>query len=203
MGGAQCQDWIRSHRTIGPSKPVQKIMNSPTKVTDKVTVRFDELWKNYPSNDPCVNPATKKKAYDNQCAIRVGLALEKCGVGFKSFRGPRCEFGAAGNGMVLRAQELADWLSTQPFANCTKPKMYSGKGFQSSVAAQKGIIFFKDYWLRDGEKTPTGDHIDLWNMDRLTPSWQTFARFTLGIARLPSIYSDLENSRSVMFWPIA
>jgi hypothetical protein len=52
MGGAQRQDWIRSHRTIGPSKPVQKIMNNPTKVTDKVTVRFDELWKNYPSNDP-------------------------------------------------------------------------------------------------------------------------------------------------------
>jgi hypothetical protein len=98
---------------------------------------------------------------------------------------------------------LADWLGTQPFANCTKPKMYSGKRFPSSVAAQKGIIFFKDYWLRDGEKTPTGDHIDLWNMDRLTPSWQTFARFTLGIGRLPSIYSDLENSRSVTFWPIA
>jgi hypothetical protein len=78
-------------------------MNSPTKVTEKVTVRFDELWKNYPSSDPCVNPATNKKAYDNQCAIRVGLALEKCGVSFKSFRGPRCEFGSAGNGMVLRA----------------------------------------------------------------------------------------------------
>jgi hypothetical protein len=129
-------------------------MNSPTKVTGKVTVRFEELWKNYPSSDPCVNPATKKKAYDNQCAIRVGLALEKCGVGFKSFRGPRCEFGAAGNGMVLRAQELADWLGTQPFANCTKPKMYSGKGFQSSVAAQKGIIFLKTTGFGMARKRP-------------------------------------------------
>ena len=73
---------------------------------------------------------------------------------------------------------------------------------RNNVGLQTGIIFFKDYWLRDGERSPTGDHIDLWNMDRLTPSWQTFARFTLGIGRIASFYSDLENSRSVMFWPI-
>lgn len=24
-----------------------------------------------------------------------------------------------------------------------------------------GIIFFKDYWRRENEKTPSGDHIDL------------------------------------------
>jgi hypothetical protein len=77
-----------------------------------------------------------------------------------------------------------------------------GKGFRRAIAARQGIAFFKDYWLREGEKSPTGDHIDLWNMDRLTPSWQSFARFTLGIGRIPSLYSDLENARAVMFWPI-
>lgn len=169
---------------------------------EAVTVRFGELWNAYPASDPCVNPANGKKAYDNQCAIRVGLALQRCGVSFRTFKGPRCEYGPSGNGMVLRAQELADWLSHRPFANCPKPAVMPGKAFHKAMAARRGIAFFKDYWLREGEKSPTGDHIDLWNMDRLTPSWQSFARFTLGIGRIPSLYSDLENARAVMFWPI-
>ncbi|WP_225977179.1 T6SS effector amidase Tae4 family protein [Paracidovorax avenae] len=80
---------------------------------------------------------------------------------------------------------------------CERPNIHK------KIAARKGIVFFKDYWMRDGEKSPTGDHIDLWNMDRLTPSWQNFTRFTLGIGRSPGIYSDLENSRRVVFWPFA
>lgn len=178
-------------------------MTDPKKEPEKVTINFDALWSNYPSTDPCVNPVTRKKAYDNQCAIRVGMALEKSGVSFKGFKGPRCEFGARGNGMVLRAQELADWLQSKPFINCPTAMQFGGKGFSKNLAARRGIVFFKDYWLRDGDRSPTGDHIDLWNMDRLTPSWQNFTRFTLGIGRLPSLYSDLENSRSVVFWPFA
>ncbi len=166
-------------------------------------IRFSDLWKAYPQDPPCVDPATGMPAYENQCAIRVGLALERCGVSFRSFDGPRCQFGEAGNGMVLRAQELANWLTKRPFPACPKASILAGKGFERAVAAKTGIIFFKDYWLRDGERVPTGDHIDLWNMDRLTPSWQTFARFTLRINRIPSIYSSLENSRSVLFWAIA
>ncbi|WP_082486040.1 MULTISPECIES: type VI secretion system amidase effector protein Tae4 [unclassified Acidovorax] len=166
-------------------------------------VSFDALWGHYPSKDPCVNPTTRTKAYDNQCAIRVGMALERSGVHFVTFKGPRCQFGPRANGMVLRAQELANWLKTRPFPGCPEPLQFSGKGFQKNLAARKGIVFFQDYWLRAGERQPTGDHIDLWNMDRLTPSWQTFARFTIGIARIPSVYSDLENSRSVVFWPFA
>lgn len=105
--------------------------------------------------------------------------------------------------MVLRAQELADWLNTKPFTNCPTPIQLAGKGFHKHLAARRGIVFFKDYWMREGEKSPTGDHIDLWNMDRLTPSWQNFTRFTLGINRIPSVYSDLENARTVAFWPFA
>lgn len=171
--------------------------------TTNASLTFDVLWNNYPSQDPCVNPRTQNKAYDNQCAIRVGMALEKSGISFASFKGPRCEFGARGNGMVLRAQELANWLKTKPFVECPKPLQFSGKGFQRNLAARRGIVFFQDYWFREGEKSPTGDHIDLWNMDRLTPSWQNFARFTMGIGRIPSVYSDLENSKSVTFWPFA
>jgi hypothetical protein len=176
-------------------------------------VAFADLWKHYPSSDPCVNTSTGAKAYDNQCAIRVGMALERCGVSFASFRGPRCEFGPHGNGMVLRAEELANWLKTRPFAGCPVAEPGPGKEFQSRLKGRTGIVFFKDYWRRAGEKYPTGDHIDLWNRDRLTPSFETFARFSLGISRMPSLnpfaragenwWSDLENSRTVTFWTIA
>jgi len=136
-----------------------------------------------------------------QHVCRGALNIPSPGCGSPCVR--RCEFGARGNGMVLRAQELADWLNTKPFAHCPTSIQLEGKSFHKKIAARKGIVFFKDYWMRDGEKSPTGDHIDLWNMDRLTPSWQSFTRFTLGIGRIPGIYSDLENSRSVVFWPFA
>ena len=184
---------------------------STVPVATPVTVKFQDLWKNYPNSDPCVNQKTGKKAYDNQCAIRVGMALEKSGVSFKNFVGPRCEFGPHGNGMVLRAEALAQWLRSMPFKGCPASQVYEGKGFHKRLAGRTGIVFFKDYWTRDTDKpnSPTGDHIDLWNRDRLTPSIETFMRFTLGISRMPNLdpsapgrswYSDLENSRQVMFW---
>lgn len=79
------------------------------------------------------------------------------------------------------------------------------------LKGRTGIVSFEDYWLCEGEKHPTGDHIDLWRLDRLTPSYQTFLRFSLGIdsLRIPNlrgessqIYSNLENSRRVTFWDI-
>ncbi len=176
-------------------------------------VTFAEFWKHYPSSDPCVNPQTGVKAYDDQCAIRLGMALERSGVSFKTFQGPRCEFGPRGNGMVLRAEMLMQWLLTRPFAGCPAAISYPGKDFQQRLQGHTGIVFFKDYWRRAGEKYPTGDHIDLWNRDRLTPSFESFGRFSLGIRRMPSLnpfapsgqnwWSDLENSRTVTFWVIA
>ena len=86
--------------------------------------------------------------------------------------------------------------------------MLPGKGFQKFLAGRTGIAFFEDYWFRaENKKYPTGDHIDLWNRGRLTPSFETFMRFTLGIPRMHSLnpfshgnwYSDLENARQVMF----
>jgi len=173
-----------------------------------VQLRFQTLWQNYPNNDPCINPKTGKRAYDDQCAIRLGLSLQKSGVDFSKFPGPRCEFGARGNGMVLRAEELANWLRSIPFRGCPVAQSHAGKNFQASIAGRTGIVFFKDYWLRSGERHPTGDHIDLWNRDCLTPSFTTFLRFSLGISRMPSplgpgnYYSDLSNASQVLFWPL-
>jgi len=164
---------------------------------------FVQLWERYPDSDPCTTPSGGK-AFENQCAIKVGYALAACGVKFESFRGPRCTLESVKNrGMVLRAEELAAWLRTRPFAGCPYPLPYTGQSFKLGLQGRTGIVFFKDYWLRAGEKVPTGDHIDLWNRDRLTPSLETFARFTLGIDRMPGLYSDLSRARQVLFWAIA
>ena len=85
------------------------------------TLGFQALWANYPNHDPCVNPVTHKKAYDDQCAIRLGMAMQKRGVNFASFPGLRREFGLRGSGMVLRAEELAAWLRSRPFPGCPAP----------------------------------------------------------------------------------
>jgi len=182
-------------------------------VAAAVSLTFKDLWDNYPHNEPCINPRTGKKAYDDQCAVRLGVALEKSGVDFTRFHGARCEFGPRGNGMALRAEELAVWLRTRPFLGCPTPLVVPGKQFQQQFKGRTGIMFFKDYWLRAGEKFPTGDHIDLWNRDRLTPSFYNFMRFSLGISRLPNFnpfrtsnnpnwYSNLAESKQVFFWPI-
>lgn len=47
--------------------------------------------------------------------------------------------------MVLRAQELADWLQSKPFINCPTAMQFGGKGFSKNLAARRGIVFFKDY----------------------------------------------------------
>jgi hypothetical protein len=121
----------------------------------KAAFKFDVLWSNYPSKDPCVNPQTKAKAYDNQCAIRVGMALEKSGVNFANFKGPRCEFGPRGNGMVLRAQELANWLKTKPFSGCPEPLQFSrGKAFRRIWQPAKESYFFRTTGCERVKSTP-------------------------------------------------
>lgn len=185
---------------------------TPAPASPAIALTFATLWQHYPNRDPCLNPGTGKPAYDNQCAIRLGQALERSGVNFASFKGPRCEFGPRGNGMGQRASELARWLRTRPFKECPVGVPGPGKDFATRLAGRTGIVFFEDYWLRQGERHPTGDHIDLWRLDRLTPSFETFMRFTLGIGswRMPDlrgghrqIFSDLENARQVTFWAIA
>ncbi len=101
---------------------------------------FAELWKHYPGSDPCVNPQTGMKAYDDQCAIRLSMAPERSGVSFKTLQGSRCEFGPRGNGMVLRAEMLIQWLLTRPFAGCPAPISRPGKDFQQRIQGHTGIF---------------------------------------------------------------
>lgn len=73
-------------------------------------VAFADLWNNYPSDDtPCRDKSGNvPSGFQNQCAIRVGTALEKSGVLFTTFTGLRCPSAPKNSGRVAGAQALAN-----------------------------------------------------------------------------------------------
>lgn len=170
-------------------------------------LKFRDLWNAYPSAKPYVDPKTGDvpKGYENQCAIKVSVALRGGGVDMSSFRGAHVLLER--KKAAIRAQELAEWLKAQRMAGLpSAPQSIVGADWQDKIKGKTGIVYFADYWLRAGEKTPSGDHIDLWNGSRLTASGLegalvTMARFGLGINAGPG-FSDLGKSRTILFWEI-
>ncbi len=134
-------------------------------------VRFKALWDNYPDDEPC------NSEFSNHCAIRIGSALAKCGVNTTKLvpKKRHCWFHKASDGHVLAAEELAAGLKSVYLDGIGKAQVFEGKDFREKIAGKKGIIFFKDYWMRsaDNPGSPTGDHIDLRSGSRLTDlsSW--------------------------------
>lgn len=165
-------------------------------------ITFDMIWRNYPSDfTPCRNSRTNQPVFENQCAIRVGLALQRAGVNFGSFRGDRCPSAPHNTGMVISAQALANWLLTRPFSGCPRAEHYTGSTVFDEISDLQGIIFFSDYWQRPGEvgtSRRTGDHIDLWNGERLT-SLSSFVRVHLHFS-IDGYLSDFRRSPRVLFW---
>ncbi|WP_102797365.1 T6SS effector amidase Tae4 family protein [Bowmanella denitrificans] len=116
---------------------------------------FQTLWDNHPwPHSPC-----DTTAFTNQCAIRMGVALELSNVdtsGFdQMFPQRRCYPGFGHSPKhILAAQQLADWMNSDipKFGACVKLKQVTSGDF----GGKKGIVFIKNGW-------GTTDHIDLWN----------------------------------------
>lgn len=119
------------------------------------SLTWESIWEHHPyPQSPC-----SQSYFPNQCAIRMGIALEKAGVDTKSFDTMyphrRCYKGLNHSPKhILAAQELANWIETQApvFGNVAKHKNVSSAHFQS----KQGIIFIQDGW-------GATDHIDIWN----------------------------------------
>ncbi|ALN92879.1 RHS repeat-associated core domain protein [Lysobacter gummosus] len=111
---------------------------------------FDMLWRNYPRN-PDRSPAHPSSGpYPNQCAIRLGKALQDSGVDLTSYP----SVNKSKEGWPRSAQNLADWLTQ----NYGKPKIMTNTQFESKDQWYKnrGIIFQPGV---EGQ----ADHIDLHN----------------------------------------
>jgi len=162
-------------------------------------VKFKELWDYYPDESPC-----DKKVFSNQCAIKVGSALAKCGVKTTTLvtKKRHCWFHKNIDGHVLSAEELAAGLKKTKIKGIHPPVVLDASGYKTKIAGKKGIIFFKDYWLRtvDRPDRPTGDHIDLWNGSRITDVSSWF-RVQFGIV-YEGVWSDFEKSNTVIFWRV-
>lgn len=174
-------------------------------------LKFSTLWGNYPSYDikhsGSFEGVQKNDGYGNHCAINVSEALLISDIQIKSVsRSQKC-YGSCtkNNSHVVAAQNLANWLNKIPFAGCPKAKKLTGKTFETYISGKTGIVFFKDYWQRKGEEGEkrTGDHIDLWDNNKLASIGfiRTFARLGLDIS-IDGIWSDFTKSTEVLFWEI-
>ena|SRR5690554_2500063 len=118
-------------------------------------IKFTNLWNNHPYPlSPC-NTAV----FENQCAIRMGVALEKSGVdtsGFdKKYLNRRCYPGFKHSPKhILAAQELANWISSAPNIFGSKKVITSDR--EKNLKGKNGIIFIRNGW-------GSTDHIDVWN----------------------------------------
>lgn len=172
---------------------------------ERRVLTFDSLWDGYPNDKPYVDKnGDVPKGYENQCAIKLSVALDAAGVDLSGFRGAYVV--VKGKRAAIRAEELAQWLKKQRIDGLPPaPANVTGKDWQKKIAGKKGIVFFANYWARSGEtRAPSGDHIDLWNGSRLTASGLqgavvTFLRFGVGIDSGPG-FSSLDNASSILFW---
>jgi len=140
-----------------------------TKKVGVLVPTFKAMWEGYPSDNPVhPDPKTRKDLYRSHCAIKVSEALLNAGVSLKSFSGGKCRYCPRKDGQhhALAAQALAQWLKMRPFPGCPAPLASDGAHFEKDFDDKKGIIFFKDYWQRDGETGAqrTGDQVLLWEI---------------------------------------
>ncbi len=197
-----------SNRGKGNQGPLYKLRKEQSKQASRVT--FAKLWAGYPSSKPYIDKKTGNppKGFENQCAIKVSVALHAAGIDLRSFRWDYVLI--SGKKAAIRAEDLAFWLKSRNIDGISLPPPdITGEKWQESIKGKTGIAFFKDYWTRDGETEAnrSGDHIDLWNESKLTASGlmgalTTFARFTIGIRSISHIYSDLGNSKQILFWEV-
>lgn len=139
---------------------------------------FETLWYNHPTitddDYPCTSGGSAN--FDNQCAIRLGVCLDRSGLKVQTLPVEFCWHHDRSEAHVLRAEALAKGLEKRPLSpRVRRPIKFSGSdGFQK-LAGKHGIIFFRDYYGRNGQ----GDHIDLWSdgrLTRLSSYWQFLVR---------------------------
>lgn len=137
---------------------------------------FVNLWSNYPTeSSPCDG------GWGNQCAIRMSITINaeaSIQIDSGTYSEPKCSHGHARG-----AESLANWLWKKHLG---RPTIYTNPADgKTLIASKKGILFFKDCFIRDGETRRSGDHIDLWN------------------AGITKTYNDpANNSAQLWFWEL-
>lgn len=165
---------------------------------------FSDIWKSYPETDSikarCTNKQTNgNQAFTDYCAIKLSECLSRSGVDISAYKGNRC-WSHTGKKHILLAEDLATGLKKFTPLGFGQPKMISPVTFQKDLDAKTGIIFFKDYWQRgkESDENRSGDHIDLWNKNKITSS----SMLVRGVLEFFGRVSDLNKSKEIWFWEV-
>ncbi|MEE3660510.1 T6SS effector amidase Tae4 family protein [Brenneria sp. g21c3] len=172
---------------------------------DDMGVIFADLWNAHPEVKGDENPCRRKdghKAFDDQCAIRIGTALARCGYDVSNS-------GQNFVGSIPKVKAISYELKNSPMRlnSAPIPGIFPAvkvdvKNFEQVLGEQTGIIFFKDYWHRRNESfaNRSGDHIDLWNSSRLTLR-SSYFRIQWGFS-WEGQFSDFFDAKEIWFWKV-
>jgi hypothetical protein len=161
-------------------------------------VAFNELWRAHPANEsvmtPCIAPhqltnlegkvvQSGTPVFPNQCAIRLGVTLKRCGV-------TRSQLGSIGTCSVHGADEMHT-INASQLALALSRANIDGFGPVEKITG-------KDYWMRTDDRVgnPTGDHIDVWNGYRSSTKW------LMEWFSWAGYYSNYAGAKEIWFWPV-
>ncbi|EJH4502988.1 hypothetical protein SMB93_004125 [Cronobacter sakazakii] len=168
-----------------------------------MSITFAALWNAHPEvkgdENPCKRP-DGHKAFEDQCAIRLGTALARCGYDVTRLHAQFCWYHSKSAGHILRAEEMANALKRTSIPGIFPACKVDASNFEEVLKNQCGIIFFKDYWCRGNESflNRSGDHIDLWNGSRLSTRF-SYLRIHWGIS-IEGLWSSFSHAREIWFW---
>ena len=165
---------------------------------------FETLWKNFPDKEKIKNVCTNKQKDGNNpftdyCSILLSDCFIKSGYDISAFKGNKC-WSHTGKKHILLAEDFATALKASNLPGLSAMVKINPGSFQSELDGKTGVIFFKDYWQRGKEAFAqrSGDHIDLWNKDRITSS----SMLIRGVLEFFGRVSDLNKSREIWFWAV-
>ena len=174
-------------------------------------ITFKELWANYPpkkENGKSATPCQSELGvanFENQCAVRMGVCLNNLGINFTSNDGLMdCKkaFNIKGHKPlehIIRAEELANWLDKHAIAGIKKAVKYKPDTFYKAIHGKTGIIFFLNYYGRQGQIDGGGDHIDLWNKNKTTQdSFEDYGQTLWGLA----MQFKYGRADEIWFWAV-
>jgi hypothetical protein len=158
------------------------------------TITFEKLWQNYPLGNPYPDP--KGLFGDNQCAVRLSVALHRVGVDMRSFS-PAVMAPAPGRrslGVVeigglpvaIRADELAAWLQIHRPAGVGPAETVTGEDWRRRIGGRTGI---GSRLTLPGGGNDYEVACSAFGLDRALPNG-TFWCYDKGVAR------------KILFWPV-
>lgn len=112
-----------------------------------------------------ITPLPMAGGPENQCAIRMSVALDRCGFSFNLFNGrdPTRTFTLDDKEFVYTesAESLYDYLRKM----WGKPRIFKSalRQVPGKIGGKHGVIYFNNIFTRTGSNRKIGDHIDCWN----------------------------------------